>query len=60
VFDAAREVVFLVSGASKADTLRQVLEGPDDPERLPSQLIRPRPGSLLWLVDRAAAADLDG
>jgi 6-phosphogluconolactonase len=60
VFDAAREVVFLVSGASKADTLRQVLEGPDDPERLPSQLIRPQPGSLLWLVDRAAAADLDG
>jgi 6-phosphogluconolactonase len=58
VFDAGREVVFLVSGAGKADTLRQVLEGPDDPERLPSQLIRPNPGLLLWLVDRAAAADL--
>ncbi|HEX5499513.1 MAG TPA: 6-phosphogluconolactonase [Thermomicrobiales bacterium] len=58
VFDAGREVVFLISGAGKADTLRQVLEGPDDPERLPSQLIRPNPGSLIWLVDRVAAADL--
>ncbi|HET7093642.1 MAG TPA: 6-phosphogluconolactonase, partial [Thermomicrobiales bacterium] len=58
VFDAGRVVVFLISGAGKADTLRQVVEGPDDPERLPSQLIRPQPGSLLWLVDRAAAADL--
>jgi len=59
VFDAGREVLFLVSGAGKADTLRQVLQGPDDPERLPSQAIRPEPGALLWLVDRPAAADLD-
>ncbi|HEU5430138.1 MAG TPA: 6-phosphogluconolactonase [Thermomicrobiales bacterium] len=58
VFDAGRDVLFLVSGPGKADTLRQVLEGPDDPERFPSQLIRPHPGSLLWLADRAAAADL--
>jgi hypothetical protein len=36
-----------------------VLRGERDPARLPSQLIRPADGTLEWLVDRAAAADLD-
>ena len=34
--------------------------GPFDPERLPSQLIRPAAGRLVWLVDRAAASQLAG
>jgi 6-phosphogluconolactonase len=56
--NAARRVVFLVTGASKAERLREVLKGPHDPTRLPSQMIRPRDGSLSWYVDRAAAAKL--
>lgn len=55
LFNTAREVVFLVSGASKADILRSVLEPPCDPETLPAQAIRPISGRLDWLVDRAAA-----
>ncbi|MEE8349776.1 MAG: 6-phosphogluconolactonase [Acidobacteriota bacterium] len=51
-------VVFLVSGASKAAPLKQVLEGPYQPNRFPSQLIRPDNGELLFLVDRDAAAEL--
>ncbi|MBZ0170680.1 MAG: 6-phosphogluconolactonase [Kofleriaceae bacterium] len=51
-------ILFLVAGADKAPVLREVLEGPADPERLPAQLIRPREGHLLWLVDRAAAGQL--
>ena len=35
-----------------------VLTGPRDPERLPSQLIRPANGKLLFLLDEAAAAKL--
>jgi hypothetical protein len=31
-----------------------------DPERLPVQLIAPTSGRLRWLLDRAAAADLEG
>jgi 6-phosphogluconolactonase len=58
VLGAGREVVFLVSGAGKAETLAAVLEGPETPERLPAQLIRPADGRLLWLVDREAAARL--
>jgi 6-phosphogluconolactonase len=51
----ARHVMILVSGAGKADRLREVLEGPPDPMRLPIQLIRPAHGTLTWLVDVAAA-----
>ena len=54
----ARAVLFLVSGAAKADTLREVLEGPYDPARVPSQVVRPVDGRLTWLVDAAAAAKL--
>jgi len=58
VLNRAREVLFLVAGADKARPLAEVLEGPPDPARLPSQLIRPAPGELLWFVDRLAAAQL--
>lgn len=55
----ARSVVFLVGGAGKADTLARVLQGPIDVDTLPSQVIRPSDGSLVWLVDEAAAAKLN-
>ena len=58
VINQAAEVVFLIEGAGKADVLAQVLTGPRDPERLPSQLIRPSTGKLLFLLDTAAAAKL--
>jgi 6-phosphogluconolactonase len=51
----ARNVIFLVAGEDKAPALREVLEGPRNPELYPSQLIQPDNGSLLWLVDEAAA-----
>jgi 6-phosphogluconolactonase len=56
--NAARNVLFLVTGAAKAARLREVLRGERDPARLPSQLIAPADGSLEWFIDRAAAADL--
>jgi len=54
----ARNVTFLVAGADKAATLKAVLEGPPQPDLYPSQLIRPRNGTLLWLADEAAAGQL--
>ncbi len=59
VLNRAREIRFLVAGADKAAALRAVVRGPRDPERLPAQAIRPEGGRLVWLVDRAAARDLD-
>lgn len=58
VINHAAEVVFEVEGPSKTDVLAEVLTGPRDPERLPSQLIRPANGRLLFLLDEAAAARL--
>lgn len=51
----ARAVMFIVSGADKAQRVAEVLEGPRDPDRLPAQLIQPAAGSLTWLLDVAAA-----
>jgi len=54
--NAARAVLFIVSGASKAEALERVLHDP--PDDLPAAQIRPHDGSLLWLIDRAAASRL--
>jgi 6-phosphogluconolactonase len=59
LLNAARHVLFLVSGATKADVLREVLEGPADPNRLPAQIVRPTDGTVEWLLDRAAASHLN-
>ncbi len=54
VLNAARRVVFLVSGASKAGMLAQAWRGGN----VPAGRIRPQNGELLWLVDQAAASAL--
>jgi 6-phosphogluconolactonase len=58
VLDHAATVIFLVSGAAKAPALAAVLEGEWRPELYPAQVVAPVDGRLLWLVDRAAAAQL--
>jgi 6-phosphogluconolactonase len=50
------QVFFLIGGEDKAQILKEVFAGPRDPERLPSQLIRPAGGILTLLLDRAAAS----
>ncbi|HYG09425.1 MAG TPA: 6-phosphogluconolactonase [Pyrinomonadaceae bacterium] len=54
----ARQVMFIVTGAGKAERLEEVLYGTPDPYRLPSQLIQPPAGALAWFLDEAAAAKL--
>jgi 6-phosphogluconolactonase len=58
ILNAARHVIFLVSGADKSDVFARVIGGPVQPKRLPAQLIRPLTGEALWFVDRAATAAL--
>lgn len=58
VINAGREVCFLIEGSAKTAVLAEVMTGPRDPERLPSQLIRPTSGELRLLLDEAAAAGL--
>ncbi len=58
VFNAARRVIFLVSGESKSETLANVLYGEYRPEQLPAQRIRPTDGELIWMVDQSTASKL--
>lgn len=53
--NAARRVLFLVSGAAKQDALRRVFDGPKDPAAIPAQRVAPKDGQLMWMIDRDAA-----
>jgi 6-phosphogluconolactonase len=53
VLNAAAQVVFLVAGADKAETLREVLEGPAG--QFPAQRVKPSSGRLSWFLDESAA-----
>jgi 6-phosphogluconolactonase len=59
VVNNAALVLFMVAGADKSPALKAVLEGPYEPQQLPSQLIAPENGKLLWLIDPAAGAMLE-
>ena len=48
-------VVFLVSGAEKAQIVKEVLEGP---EKYPAQAVKPHNGELIWMLDQDAAKEL--
>jgi 6-phosphogluconolactonase len=54
----AANVTFMITGADKACALKAVLEGPHEPDQLPSQMIQPANGTLSWLVDEAAGSML--
>jgi 6-phosphogluconolactonase len=58
-FNAADNVMFLVSGEDKAEAVKTVLRGEFQPRRFPAQLIRPSDGTVKWLIDRAAARRVD-
>jgi 6-phosphogluconolactonase len=58
VLNAARRVWFLVSGAEKAGMVAEVIEGLRVPMAVPAQGVSPAHGTLTWLLDAAAAAEL--
>jgi len=53
---AAKHIVFYVTGAEKAQTVRDVLEGEYDPSRLPAQLLAHHARHVVWFLDQPAAA----
>jgi 6-phosphogluconolactonase len=55
---AAQDIVFLASGNNKAASLARILL-PDDQPAPPAQLVTQGSATVTWLIDRAAAADLD-
>lgn len=59
VINDARQVWFMIKGAKKAQIVREVLQGAEDVDRLPGQRIRPKNGTLTFLLDQPAAARLN-
>jgi 6-phosphogluconolactonase len=59
VFLRARAVLFLIAGADKAQPLRAVVEGPERPRELPSQLIVRRSAAVRIVCDQAAPGGLE-
>lgn len=48
-------IVFLVSGAEKAEIVRAVLQGE---KKYPAQAVNPTQGELIWMLDKDAASKL--
>jgi 6-phosphogluconolactonase len=55
VICAASQIVVLVSGSEKAQTLKEVLAGPPDEIRYPIHVLWPVLDKVLWLIDAPAA-----
>jgi 6-phosphogluconolactonase len=51
----AASVVFLVSGAEKAQIVEEVLQ---DARRYPAEAVKPINGDLLWMLDKEAASKI--
>lgn len=58
VLNAAKHILFLVTGAEKAAAVQAVLEGDYQPDEYPAQIVRSTQGEVTWLLDTAAANNL--
>jgi 6-phosphogluconolactonase len=58
ILNAAREVIFLVAGKEKAAIIQHVLEKEVPDIKLPASLIRPKGGTLCWMIDDEAGVEL--
>ncbi len=55
----AEHTIFLVTGADKAAAVRAIVHGEGDPRQMPARMIAPEGGQLTWMLDTAAAAQLE-
>jgi 6-phosphogluconolactonase len=58
LLNAATRVLFLVTGADKAEAVQAVLEGDRQPDEYPAQIVQPPQGDVVWMLDTPAAARL--
>ncbi|MBY5958922.1 6-phosphogluconolactonase [Membranicola marinus] len=58
VINRSRYIAFLVTGRNKADALKEVLHGEENPEEYPAQLIRKSP-NVHFFLDRDAAGEIE-
>jgi 6-phosphogluconolactonase len=58
LLNAAKHVLFLVTGGEKADAVKAVLEGEYEPDEYPAQIVKPTNGEVTWMLDTEAARKL--
>ena len=58
VLNAAANVIFLISGTSKAAMVQQALSETEPDRDIPARHVRPQHGQVTWLLDQDAAAGL--
>jgi len=58
LLNAAKHVLFLVTGNEKQDAVQAVLEGDYQPDEYPAQIVQPPKGEVTWMLDTAAATKL--
>ena len=56
LINRAHTIFFLVSGDTKSEVLKHVLNDAYGPDRIPAQLIKPVNGELYWFADKSAAS----
>jgi 6-phosphogluconolactonase len=58
VLNNARQVVFLVTGISKAEMVKKVLS-PGKKDALPAAIVKPLNGEIVWLLDKEAGSSIE-
>ncbi len=58
VINRAKEVAFLVTGASKAEKVAEIHNQKEGHEKYPAALVNPKSGKLTWFLDEEAAQQL--
>ena len=53
LINAAKHIVFMVTGAEKAAAFKEVIGGVYNPALYPAQIVQPINGDTLWMVDEA-------
>jgi len=56
LLNQSRAILFLAYGEEKATVVHDILQGENQPDRLPAQAIKPHHGELYWFMDKAAAS----
>ena len=59
VINNASEIIFLVTGANKADKVKSVIEDENEAFILPAKKIKPVNGYLSWYLDKEAASYIE-
>ena len=60
IINNAKLVVFLVTGAGKADKVEEIIHRSGAFREYPASLVSPTSGNLIWFMDEAAADKLEG